>query len=117
MQFINLTAAVLIRVYQQYLSPHKGFVCAYHVLYPDRHSCSEAIRLSVISDGLFKAWGKGKQQFADCAVASKILAQKRKNNSNEVVKEVVCCLGETAVCAACDPLIEDACSDGCGLFF
>jgi uncharacterized protein len=30
---------ILIRIYQRYISPHKGFCCAYHT-HTDRRSCS-----------------------------------------------------------------------------
>ena len=106
MQFVNLTASTLIKIYQQHISPRKGFVCAYHALYPNQPSCSEAIRLSIISDGLLKAWGKSKQQFAECAAASKALARRRKRKSNRFN----CCLDEICsvqnACDSCEPEID-----------
>jgi len=57
-----------IRGYQKYLSPHKGFSCAYS----RRHgaeSCSEYFRQKVRTHGLAKAIPLFEQRLRDCKLA------------------------------------------------
>ena len=64
----NHVAALLIRVYQRYLSPLKGYSCAHRVLYGNE-SCSQYVKQAILKQGLSDAWPSSRQRFRDCRSA------------------------------------------------
>jgi putative component of membrane protein insertase Oxa1/YidC/SpoIIIJ protein YidD len=76
-QFIlDFTVIHSIRWYQRYLSPQKGFSCAYSRLY-GAESCSEYFRQMVKTYGLSKATSLFEQRLRDCKQANIILKEQR----------------------------------------
>ncbi|HEY4373619.1 MAG TPA: membrane protein insertion efficiency factor YidD [Burkholderiales bacterium] len=62
--------------YQRYLSPYKGFRCAYAVLHRSL-GCSEAVRQLILRYGLAAGWPHVRQRFADCKAAMQTLRERR----------------------------------------
>lgn len=92
--------ASLIAAYQRFISPHKGFVCAYRVLHGGQ-SCSAHAKAAFQQHGLVVGWLQMRQRFALCAQAAKGI---RKAN-----------LGKGASGRKADYCAEGACI-GCSLF-
>ena len=102
-QMTKQTGVVLIRGYQKYLSPHKGFSCAHRVLYGGE-SCSQYVKNILIEQDLQSALSLSRQRFSACKTAKIILhaetleekrrRQKKKKQSN----------------CSCSP---EGCLDGC----
>ncbi|WP_084722232.1 membrane protein insertion efficiency factor YidD [Photobacterium aquae] len=65
---------VLIRFYQRYISPYKGYRCA-HAYYRQGDSCSEAIRKLVIEHGVVKSLPLARKRFQDCRTVYLIESQ------------------------------------------
>jgi len=57
-----------INLYQKYLSPYKGYRCAYGV-YHQNGTCSSIIKAHIQEHGLIKAYPMIKDQFSACKVA------------------------------------------------
>lgn len=98
-------ALLSIRFYQNFISPRKGFRCAYGVV-NDTYGCSGHVKEIIDAHGLLKGIPLIKNQFKQCKQAS-IELKKRKNNPkkksrkcNDVVSN--CCI---------DPDISDCCVD------
>lgn len=66
------TGIVMIRSYQKYLSPYKGFSCAHRVLYGSE-SCSQYVKRTLIEQDLHSAITLSRQRFAACKTAKIIL--------------------------------------------
>src|SRR5687768_169954 len=64
--------AVVIEVYQRYISPRKGFCCAYRV-WRGRKSCSELARRVVLRGGIVLLLPIMQLRFAKCARAAAAL--------------------------------------------
>lgn len=62
----------LITVYQKYISPYKGFRCAYGC-YHKTLSCSAIIKNIITEQGLLAGWPLIKQQFKQCQTAYSLL--------------------------------------------
>lgn len=61
--------AIVITGYQRYISPYKGFCCAYRAKHGGL-SCSEYVKQAVLQDGIWHALPTVKQRFKDCKVAA-----------------------------------------------
>jgi len=61
-------AILMINFYQRFLSPVKGFRCAYGALH-GKGTCSQIVKDIVRHEGVFKGWPKIKQQFNNCKSA------------------------------------------------
>jgi putative component of membrane protein insertase Oxa1/YidC/SpoIIIJ protein YidD len=61
-----------ISLYQRFISPHKGFSCAYRVLYGGE-SCSQFFKRSIATEGLLVAIVNRRDRFAACHEANQIL--------------------------------------------
>ncbi|MEI6442247.1 MAG: membrane protein insertion efficiency factor YidD [Nostocales cyanobacterium ELA583] len=72
---ISVTA---ITGYQRYISPHKGFKCAYHVLHGGE-SCSQYVKREIAEHGLKIAFFKTTQRFQACKQANQILHSQIEN--------------------------------------
>ncbi len=83
---MKLLSSWSIRFYQKFISPHKGYCCAYGVLHRG-DSCSEVIRKRILEDGLFRTVPKIKEQFKKCRSALEELEEwkerKKKNESSQ----------------------------------
>lgn len=69
---VRNTATSSILGYQRFISPHKGFACAYRVLHRER-SCSEYAKQAIAQKGFFAALPLIRQRFQACKQASQIL--------------------------------------------
>jgi putative component of membrane protein insertase Oxa1/YidC/SpoIIIJ protein YidD len=66
---VRRSGIYLIDLYQRYVSPHKGFSCAYRVLHR-RRSCSEYIKRALARYGPVAAVALAKRRFAACRLAA-----------------------------------------------
>lgn len=71
----------LIKLYQTYISPRKGYCCAYGALYKNG-SCSVRVSDIIQSDGLISGGPKIKNQFVLCTEAYEAI-----KDNNKVRKE------------------------------
>ena len=69
-------AADAIRAYQRWISPYKGFSCAYRVLHGGR-SCSAFGKRLVMRSGVTKAIATMRSRFAACRAAAQTLRKRR----------------------------------------
>ncbi len=67
MDFLRSAALLAIRGYQRFISPHKGFVCAYRV-HTGRCGCSQLGYRAIRRFGLGKGWWVLRQRTALCGV-------------------------------------------------
>jgi putative component of membrane protein insertase Oxa1/YidC/SpoIIIJ protein YidD len=70
--FARQTAIGSIQLYQQYLSPRKGFSCPRRLRYGER-SCSEYVKHLLLEPDLNLAIQKSVQRFQSCALAAQAL--------------------------------------------
>ncbi|MBP0021586.1 MAG: membrane protein insertion efficiency factor YidD [Cyanobacteria bacterium SBLK] len=66
------TGVELIRSYQKFLSPYKGFSCAHRTLYGGE-SCSQYVKKTLLEQDLRSAIALSRQRFTDCKTAKIIL--------------------------------------------
>ena len=97
---INNSILFIVRGYQLYISPHKGFSCAYKKLHNEQ-SCSSYFYTCVDRYDLNTASTMLQQRFKECNQANQVLNsqanQKKKQNSKKQSKEndsSCCCSGE-----------------------
>jgi putative component of membrane protein insertase Oxa1/YidC/SpoIIIJ protein YidD len=69
-------AAAMIRAYQRWISPYKGFRCAHRKLYGGR-SCSEFALHEILDRGVRDAMPGIRNQFRECGAASRILRRRK----------------------------------------
>ncbi|MGI0117057.1 membrane protein insertion efficiency factor YidD [Zooshikella sp. RANM57] len=83
----------LIKLYQQYLSPYKGFRCAHAVL-NKRDSCSVAVSKIIARRGFLRGYQDIKKQFLRCAMASQHLEDSKRKDKQPRKKDnpYYCCL-------------------------
>lgn len=72
----------LIKGYQKYISPKKGFSCAYRVL-NGRESCSQYVKRQIREQGLVSAIPLIRQRFQACKSASLVLNTRTRSNGNK----------------------------------
>jgi putative component of membrane protein insertase Oxa1/YidC/SpoIIIJ protein YidD len=70
---MRIFAAHAIGAYQRYISPHKGFRCAYSVLH-QRASCSQFAKRVVLRVGVWRLPALLRRRFAACRSAHLVLA-------------------------------------------
>lgn len=70
----------LITLYQRYLSKHKGFGCAYLAVHGGV-SCSQAVKLIIQQEGLWRGRALIKARFAACRAAAISRHGKHENNN------------------------------------
>ena len=73
-------AVLSIAGYQKYLSPHKGFACAYRVLYGE-HSCSQYLKDQIQERGLLQGVPLARKRFQACREAKIILQNQSRKKS------------------------------------
>lgn len=96
-----------INVYQRYISPYKGFRCAYAAL-NGGDSCSEAVKKIVLEQGCFNGRQEISARFKECRKANRLLALNRQNRSKCDGSECCDCLdcADVDLCArkkSCNP--------------
>jgi putative component of membrane protein insertase Oxa1/YidC/SpoIIIJ protein YidD len=79
---VRQVAIASIKVYQRYISPHKGFSCAHRVLYGGE-SCSGYIKRAIAQKGLLEALKASRQRFDACKEASLILKSQQEEAESE----------------------------------
>jgi putative component of membrane protein insertase Oxa1/YidC/SpoIIIJ protein YidD len=100
---LNL-ALTSIDFYQKYISPRKGYKCAYGALYNEK-SCSSYCKNEIISKGLIKGIKSTFVRFKECKLAAHSIKKKREemkvkaNNSYTNVKN------ECSSLDTCDKLL------------
>ena len=108
----NHVILFLIRIYQKYISPHKGYQCAHGVL-TGKDSCSEAVTKIIQQVGFFSGLGLIRQQFEDCRHAAEILKkkkEKRKRDDNDKCCESCAFHTKQEACSRSCDLDGDCCS-------
>ncbi len=103
---LNRLAAKLIRFYQKYISPHKGFRCAYAVKHQDL-SCSEYARVTLLQTSFFKSLALIRHRFHDCKLAAAMLNEEREKKRNKY-----CSNASTCNCADVPEVGCDNCNIG-----
>lgn len=68
-----------IGAYQQRISPHKGYRCAYSVTHGGP-GCSGAVLSILEENGLFRGWSLIKQRFHNCDSAAKEREERKKRD-------------------------------------
>ncbi len=72
MKLIDDIALSAIRVYRKYVSPWKGFSCAYAQAH-HQGSCSQRVYAIILHHGVIRGLGRIRQQFRDCGQAADLL--------------------------------------------
>jgi putative component of membrane protein insertase Oxa1/YidC/SpoIIIJ protein YidD len=67
-----------ITLYQKYISPVKGYSCAYRVFHNDL-SCSDYCKNEIKSLGILKGIKSTLKRFNECKLAALAIREKRKN--------------------------------------
>lgn len=75
-------AVAAIGIYQRYVSPYKGFRCAYRTLLGG-HSCSEFCRVLLLTTPFRRAWPRMKDRFVQCYAAAVVLNESKASNEGE----------------------------------
>lgn len=101
-------AVFLINLYQQYISPYKGFCCAYASLYGG-NSCSQAIKLILIEEGCLRGYSMSQSRFRDCRNANEELNRRRQNQACECLGDGGCELAEGCPSISSKTLFDNAC--------
>jgi putative component of membrane protein insertase Oxa1/YidC/SpoIIIJ protein YidD len=78
---IQWLVVLAISFYQRYLSPLKGFSCAYRV-YHNTESCSSYVKRLFIEQDLQSAITLANKRFQDCSYASQVLMSKHEAQEN-----------------------------------
>ncbi len=93
---MNKLLLFLIRLYQKYLSPKKGYCCAYGSLH-NSGSCSERVYNIIKNNGVINGWADIKHQFKMCSEAYEIIKEKnnkkvkKKKNENDWCSPIDIC--------------------------
>lgn len=74
--------AVLIRQYQLYISPYKGFCCA-HWRLTGEDSCSEYLRKEFAHNGFLKGFQALKPRAQKCRDSYAVLCAQKNNNKDK----------------------------------
>jgi putative component of membrane protein insertase Oxa1/YidC/SpoIIIJ protein YidD len=113
-------AASLIGGYQRFVSPYKGFCCAYRTR-TKRASCSEFARRVALRRGLLALPGLLRERFKRCAAAARAMThrrhdeQQRTRRPSRFGESCVDAAGDACVYGACDPAPCDiGAADACG---
>ncbi|AUI69000.1 membrane protein insertion efficiency factor YidD [Beggiatoa leptomitoformis] len=108
---LNRCLAMMIRGYQKYISPYKGFRCAYAVKHQSL-SCSEYARLELLQTGVIHSLSSIRQRLHDCKMAAITLeADKKAQRKTDYLN---CCADGLSIpdvsCSSCE--MGDTCSVG-----
>ena len=108
---LETIAALFIRAYQKYLSPHKGFRCAHRALHGGA-SCSEFARLYVLEHGVWAMPSALRLRIRECRMAKQSLNAAKMANAQgkKTVRTPLWCdicggVGD----ASCGHILPDSC--------
>ncbi|WP_104402380.1 membrane protein insertion efficiency factor YidD [Vibrio penaeicida] len=82
-------AVVLIRFYQRFISPYKGFRCAHACLHQG-DSCSEAVKKIIQEHGVFSSRTRISQRFSACKVANDTLKRDKRKKKDKKENDHFC---------------------------
>jgi len=101
---VNQTAIAAITGYQKYISPRKGFSCAYRVL-QNSDSCSQYIKKLIAKYGIIDAIPLARKRLKACRNAYIILKSETHEGDHHHNKRNCGCLSNPKSCCAgiCDP--------------
>ncbi|MCP5306772.1 MAG: membrane protein insertion efficiency factor YidD [Chromatiaceae bacterium] len=94
---LNQIAIKTIRLYQQHISPRKGYCCAHHVLHQNG-SCSSWAIAAIESHGTLAMVSQFGARLAECNEASKELSAKKSENKEEAPPCDKACTATDAGC-------------------
>lgn len=96
-----------IRIYQRYLSPYKGFACAYRVLHQEQ-SCSHYFYSCITEQSFACACRAFQQRLVDCRQANIVLRSSSRDRSKQRRrrKRENSCL-ENNNCFRCSDLVDE----------
>jgi len=83
----NRTVVYSIDLYQRYISPHKGYCCAYR-FYSNKMSCSEFAKKCFMKYGFKKSFILSRHHLKKCKDI--YLFEKKKDNKKEDSSESYC---------------------------
>jgi len=86
---LNNALIQMIIFYQKYISPHKGYCCAYRA-YSGNASCSEYAKIAIKKNGFIKAIPSIKKQFLKCKIAFEKIEKKKKEKDMKENAADVC---------------------------
>ena len=105
----SAVVALLITAYQRFVSPYKGFCCAYRARNRKRDSCSQfAKRVALRPRGLLALPGLLRERFKRCAAAARAIAHRRgegrerRRHSPGAATSCIDAAGDACVYGACD---------------
>ena len=103
---INKSAIISINLYQKYISPHKGYCCAYKVHHNDV-SCSQFAKLTIKDIGLLKSISKILNRFKECKDSNNYIQNEYEINQKK--EEFKPGKGEQCGQCSCDVLNVGSC--------
>lgn len=95
---ITRLSVTAINSYQYYISPHKGYCCAYRA-YTGEDSCSQFEKVAIQNNGLFSSFPLIKEQFKKCNFAFEEI---KKEKENQKYKKSDACPDSLAGCSIFD---------------
>ena len=101
-------AIFFINFYQRYISPYKGFQCAYASLYGG-NSCSQAIKQILLEEGCIKGFHYSRSRFKRCKNANNILKRQCKEGLCECFSEGVCECAEGCISKKSSSILDSSC--------
>lgn len=123
---LNRAALGAIWLYQTYLSPRKGYRCAYSVLHGGP-GCSGYVKHAIQDYGLWRGWPRIRARFAECQTAYATLMAQREQDAKAKrrtrTKDSACNLAEcglygaSAACSGSKKRVLDTnpCDGDCGV--
>lgn len=100
---INLKyiAVFFINLYQKYVSPYKGFRCAYASIYGG-DSCSQAVKKILLDEGVVKGFYSSQSRFRNCRNANEERRKRRREDACDCLSEGFCQATEGCDLPSCD---------------
>lgn len=115
---MNKLVLLLITFYQQYLSPLKGYRCAYASLHGG-HSCSAVVKNIVADKGVFAGYVDIRHQFEQCTLAYNEIqkSEKKKKQKKKEDKGDCSCLDviDCVPIPSCKGKSSGRDTDACGI--
>ncbi len=97
------SALALIAGYQKFISPHKGYSCAYNALHPNSSSCSEYGKQAISIHGVFPGYSLLQHRLEQCRQAYAALRAMPHSAGNLIIK------GGTQVADDCNAACNESC--------
>ena len=92
-----------INLYQNHISPHKGYCCA-HRSYTGEDSCSQYAKVAIIENGLFSAFPLIREQFNKCNFAAEALKKETKKKKKDDLNTCSDCTAGCDAFSTCDTI-------------